>query len=373
MAESGRFEDRLGAVQAALEEEGVAGLALFPSPNLYYLTGFREEPAERLLLFLVTPEAQAMVAPSMYEGQILEESYLSSVATWDDDEGPQAALQAALGDVGLDGTAGTVLVDDTMFARFTLELREVMPAATFGLASQIVDALRIIKDADELDALREAARISDAVSAEIRGLGGDAVGMTEREVVYEIQRRFNRHGGEGFSFDPIVGSGPNGAKPHYRHGDRPIQAGEPVILDFGTVVDGYPGDQTRTVVFDGSPPGEFETIYEVVTEAFEAAVDAVEPGVEAQAVDHAARSVIEEAGYGDAFLHRTGHGLGLEVHEQPYIVGGNETELQPGMVHSVEPGIYLEGRFGARIEDIVVVTDDGCEQLNHSPRTWRPL
>jgi Xaa-Pro aminopeptidase len=373
MAGPGRFEERLESVRTALERAGHAGLALFPSPNLYYLTGFREEPAERLLMFLVTPEAHAMVAPAMYEEQILDESYLSSVATWDDDEGSHSALESAVVDVGLDGTDGTVLVDDTMFARFTLELQDVLPEATFRLASEVVDELRITKDAAELDALREAARISDAVSTEIRELGADAVGMTEREVAHEIRRRFDQQGGEGVSFEPIVGSGPNGAKPHYRHGDRTIQAGEPVILDFGTVVDGYPGDQTRTVVFDGSPPAEFETVYDVVADAFDAAVAAVEPGVEAQAVDHAARSVIEAAGYGDSFLHRTGHGLGLEVHERPYIVGGNETELRPGMVHSVEPGIYLEGRFGARIEDIVVVTEDGCERLNHSPKTWHPL
>lgn len=197
--------------------------------------------------------------------------------------------------------------------------------------------------------------------------------MTERELVQEIQRRIEEHGGTGLSFEAIVGSGPNGAQPHYRHGDRTIRSNEPVILDFGAKWDCYPGDQTRTVVFDGEPPEEFETIHGIVWDAFQAGVDAVAPGVEAQDVDRVVRSVIESAGYGDGFLHRTGHGLGLEVHEPPYIVEGDDTVLEPGMVHSIEPGIYLEGEYGARIEDIVVVTEDGCEQLNDSPRTWEPL
>jgi len=175
----------------------------------------------------------------------------------------------------------------------------------------------------------------------------------------------------GNSFETIVGSGPNGAKPHHGCGDREIRAGEPVVLDFGTRVDGYPSDQTRTLVFDGEPPAEYERVHETVRAAQAAAVEAVEPGVAAEAIDRAARDVIEDAGYGDAFFHRTGHGVGLDVHEEPYIVAGNDRELEPGMVFSVEPGIYLDGRFGCRIEDLVVVTEDGCERLNDTDRGWR--
>jgi Xaa-Pro aminopeptidase len=165
--------------------------------------------------------------------------------------------------------------------------------------------------------------------------------------------------------------GPNGAKPHHGCGDREIRAGEPVVLDFGTRVDGYPSDQTRTLVFDGEPPAEYERVHETVRAAQAAAVEAVEPGVAAEAIDRAARDVIEDAGYGDAFFHRTGHGVGLDVHEEPYIVAGNDRTLEPGMVFSVEPGIYLDGRFGCRIEDLVVVTEDGCERLNDTDRGWR--
>lgn len=373
MVDSDAVTARLHEAQSRLADGDIAdGLILFPSSNLYYLTRFHEEPAERHLLFIVTPDAYAMLAPTMYESQIIEQSVLDTVETWSDDEDPVDRLRSILSRLGLTDGEVTILVDDQLFATFLLDLQAVAPGATFGLASDIIGDMRIRKDEHELGALREAARISDAACLAIRDRGEEIIGMTEREVVAELRTDLEARGGAGFSFDPVVAAGPNGAMPHYRHGDRTIEAGNPVVLDFGTMVDWYPGDQTRTVVFAGDPPAEFETVHETVLDAFEAAVDAVEPGVAAEAVDRAARSVIESAGYGDAFLHRTGHGVGLEVHELPYIVDGNETTLEPGMVHSIEPGIYLEGRFGVRIEDLVVVTEDGCKQLNDSPRTWGP-
>ncbi|WP_135822187.1 M24 family metallopeptidase [Halostella litorea] len=365
------FKDRLHRCQNALAEEDVDALVLFPSPNLLYLTGFDEEPGERHLLAFVTPDDFAIVAPQMYAEQIIEETYIDDVDAWSDGDDPMVAVRTVLDRLGVGG--GEVLLDDRMFALFSLDVQNALPDASFGLASEVLDDLRVRKEEVELDALREAARISDEASEAVRAMGAEAVGMTEAELAEEIRAEVDALGGEGLPFEPIVGSGPKGAQPHYRHGDRTIRAGEPVILDFGTQFDGYPGDQTRTVVFDGDPPEEFEEIHAVVHDALDAAVDAVEPGVAAEEVDAAARSVIEDAGYGDRFLHRTGHGIGLEVHEEPYIVAGNETPLEPGMVHSIEPGIYLEGKYGARIEDIVVVTEDDCERLNHSPRTWEPL
>lgn len=370
MGEFAHFERRLTEAKDRLAEADLAGMVLFPSPNLYYLTGFHEEPAERHLLLVITPDEHAMLAPTMYESQIRSSSHLSGVTTWDDDDDPVAALGELVDRLDIAETDGTILVDDHLFATFLLDLKVVLPDATFGRASEILAEMRITKDDDELAALRRAGTISDAACEAIRRRGSAVIGMTEEELVEELRDDLAAQGGAGFSFDPIVAAGPNGAQPHYRHGDRTIEAGEPVVLDFGTVVDRYPGDQTRTVVFDGEPPSDFEAVHATVEAAFEAAVDAVGPGVRAGEVDRAARSVIEEAGYGDAFLHRTGHGLGLEVHEPPYIVEGNDRTLEPGMVHSVEPGIYLDGRFGVRLEDIVVVTEDGCERLNDSPKTW---
>lgn len=365
------FAGRLKRAQARVADTEADAMVLFPSKNLYYLTGFMEHPSERHLLFIVTPDDHAIVAPAMYGAQLRETTYLEEVVAWDDSDDPMDAFETACAGVGLANSAGTILVDDTMHSRFLFDIQSAFPNAEFKLASSVLERMRLRKDDHERRALRQAAAVSDAVLTEVREMGEDVIGMTERELATHISRRLEANGGEGDSFAPIVGSGPNGAHPHHRHGDRVIEAGDPVVLDFGAFVDHYPGDQTRTVVFGGTPPEDFVAVHDTVLAAFHAAVDRVEPGVTAQEVDRAARAVIEEAGYGEQFLHRTGHGLGLDVHERPYIVDGNETTLQPGMVHSIEPGIYLEGEFGVRIEDAVLVTDDGCERLNDTPKTWR--
>ena len=371
------FDRRIRDCRRRLEAVDAEALVLFPSPNLTYLTGFEESPAERHLLFVLPREGEpTFVAPTMYADQ-LAETPVDDVRLWDDGDDPVAVLEAVVADRALGD--GRVLVDDRMWALFTQDLRRVLPDATFDLASVALEALRLRKDAVELEALRRAGALADRVSLALRSRGEALVGTTEAELADEIERLLSEHGGGSPSFETIVASGPNGARPHHHSGDRVIEAGDPVVLDFGATVDAdlesgtarYPGDQTRTIVFAGEPPAEYPEVHEIVREAQEAAVDAVEPGVTAGAIDRAARSVIETAGYGDAFVHRTGHGVGLEVHEPPYIVDGNDRELESGMVFSVEPGIYLEGRFGVRIEDLVVVTEDGAERLNDSPRGWR--
>ncbi|OIB58818.1 M24 family metallopeptidase [Natrialba sp. SSL1] len=362
------IHDRLDRARETLEQEGADALILFPSSNMGYLSGFQEEPMERHLFLFVTREETLFLAPEMYDEQLAAESVVSTVRTWSDGDDPTVLL-AAIGDE-LEITSGRLLVDDTMWALFTQDLRETFPEATFGLASEVVDELRLRKDEVELEKLRSAAAISDRVSEAVRDLGEEAIGMTEAELAEEIEHRLTAAGGEGVSFETVVGSGPNGARPHHRHTDRQIERGDPVVLDFGTSVEGYPGDQTRTVVFAGEPPADFEDVHSAVLAAQQAALDAVEPGVEAQAIDRAAREVLENRGYGEEFVHRTGHGVGRDVHEPPYITEGNERVLEPGMVFSIEPGAYLEGEFGVRIEDLVVVTDDGCERLNRSPREW---
>jgi len=366
------FEERTRRCRDRLADADADAAVLFPSTNLFYVSGFREEPMERHLFLFVPREGDpAFVAPEMYDEQIRAASWVEDIRLWADGEDPMALVADLADEFDLRG--GHLLLDDTMWALFTQDLRETLPDATFGLASEVFDDLRVRKDDAELDALRTAAELADEVSVEIRELGEEAIGLTESELAAEIERRLAEKGGEEPAFGTIAGSGPNGAKPHHRHGDREIGRGDPVVLDFGAFADGYPGDQTRTVVFAGEPPENFEEVHEVVREAQQAGVEAVEPGVPAEAVDRAAREVIESAGYGDRFVHRTGHGVGLDVHEDPYIVEGNAQPLEPGMVFSVEPGVYLPGEFGVRIEDLVVVTEDGCERLNDSPRTWKPL
>ncbi|WP_137286236.1 M24 family metallopeptidase [Halorussus salinisoli] len=366
------FEDRTRRCQERLAEVGADAAVLFPSTNLFYASGFREEPMERHLFLVIPGEGDpAFVAPEMYDDQIRDASWVGDLRLWADGDDPMAVVADLAAELDLRG--GHLLVDDTMWALFTQDLRETLPEATFDLASEVFDDLRIRKDEAELAALREAGDLADAVSVEIRELGEEAIGMTETELAEEIDRRLAESGGEEVAFGTIAGSGPNGAKPHHRHADRKIQRGDPVVLDFGAYVENYPGDQTRTVVFAGDPPAGFEEVHEIVREAQQTAVEAVEPGVLAEEIDRAAREVVESAGYADEFVHRTGHGVGLDVHEDPYIVEGNETELEKGMVFSVEPGVYLPGEFGVRIEDLVAVTDSGCERLNDSPRTWEPL
>ncbi|ELZ02289.1 M24 family metallopeptidase [Natrialba aegyptia] len=366
-----QIDQRLERARNRIRDTSADALVLFPSTNLAYLSGFHEEPMERHLFLFVTADDAVFLAPTMYDTQLAAETPISDIRTWDDGDDPTALLARLGDDLGIE--YGRLLVDDRMWARFTQDLRETFPEATFDLASHLLDDLRIRKDDRELDHLRAAATVADNVSTAIRSLGADAIGLTETELAAEIERRLSAAGGSGVSFETVVGSGPNGARPHHRHTDRTIRRGDPVVLDFGTVVDGYPSDQTRTVVFDGDPPAGFEDAHAAVLAAQKAAVRTVEPGVEAQAVDHAARNVLDERGYGDHFIHRTGHGVGLEVHEPPYITDGNDLELEPGMVFSIEPGVYLDDEFGIRIEDLVVVTDEGCERLNRSPRTWEPV
>jgi len=369
---SNPFEERTRDCQHRLQAAGADAAVLFPSPNFLYVTGFHETPSERHFLCVLPAEGDpTVIAPSMYGEQLREGTWIGDVRTWDDDADPLELVEAVAAETELAG--GRLLLDDTMWATFSMDLRETLPDATFDLAGEVFEDLRIRKDEAELDALRRAGALADDVSESIRSMGEEAIGLSEAELAREIERRLADAGGDDPSFETIVGSGPNGAMPHHTHGDREIKAGDPVVLDFGAFVDHYPGDQTRTVVFDGDPPEGYETVHETVLDAMNAAIDAVEPGVTAESIDRAARAVIEDAGYGDAFIHRTGHGVGLEVHEPPFIVAGNDRELEPGMVFSVEPGIYLEGEFGVRIEDLVVVTEDGAERLNDSPRTWRPL
>ena len=364
------YADRLAACQRRLTESAADEIVCFPSRNLEYLTGFAAEPSERaLFLFLTDDHDPVLFVPELAAQQLADRTPVDDIRAWGDDEGPTEPLADLCSQLDLDGSH--LLVDETMWARFTQLLESTLPNATFGLADELLAEQRMRKDAGELDALRAAAETADAAMTAVRDLGSAAVGMTEAELAARIEAELAAAGGAELSFEPIVGSGPNGAMPHHTHDDRTIESGEPVVLDFGTRVDGYPSDQTRTVVFDGEPAEEFRRVHDIVRQAQEAAIETVEPGVTAGQVDAAARDVIDTAGYGDRFIHRTGHGVGLDIHEEPTIVGGSDRLLEPKMVFSVEPGVYIPGEFGVRIEDLVVVTEDGCERLNTTSREWQ--
>ena len=360
-----RFADvvHLDRLQRAAEEAGGRGidaLLITPSTDYTYLLGYDAPALERLTcLILPASGTPTLVLPRLEEP--LARHQLGSVAEaveirpWEETEDPFRLVRA-----GLRGSALRVGIQDQMWARFVLRLRAALDPIELVEAGPSLSALRRIKSPDEIDRLRAAARAADeamlAITAERLS------GRTEAEVSSHIAELLVAAGHQAAPF-AIVASGPNAASPHHHAGERVIGAGDAIVLDIGGIRDRYASDTSRTA-FVGSPPDEFASLYEVLREAQASACRAVRPGIAASAIDRAARSIIGDAGFGEQFIHRTGHGIGLEVHEEPYIVDGNDEPLQPGHAFSVEPGIYVAGRWGARIEDIVVCTETSGERLN---------
>jgi Xaa-Pro aminopeptidase len=353
---------RLESAAAAASRSGLDALLLTPGPDLRYLTGYDTHQSERLTClsvpvagpaFLVVPRlelASAQASPAA--GMNLE------FVVWDETDDPYRMVAQRLGGVGTVGLAGQ------MWAMMVLRFRDAMPGARQALAATALRGLRIRKTPAEIAALAEAGAAIDRVHANVpRWL---RAGRTEREAAADIASAIAAEGHARIDF-VIVGSGPNAAKPHHEPSDRVMSPGDAVVVDIGgTMPNGYCSDCTRTYVLGAAPP-DMAAYYAVLAEAQEAACAAVQPGIPAQAVDAVARDLITKAGYGAYFTHRTGHGIGLETHEDPYIVAGNTEELEPGMAFSVEPGIY-PGPHGARIEDIVVCTADGYRRLNNGSR-----
>lgn len=362
-----KFRERIQDCREKMRRKGVDYIFLTPDANMYYVSGHSGEIHERHFFLVISKDREFFFVPDLYEEQVREETWIEEFSTWSDSENPREELGKELDTE----KAGKILVSEEMQARFSLDLMKIFPDADFHLAGEVFQDLRVRKKEEEIEKIRECSRIVDEVVEELREKGEEVIGMTENELAGMIEKKMIRKGGEEPSFGTIASSGPNGSKPHHEHSERKIQEGGPVVLDFGCYMDHYPSDQTRTLVFDGDPSEKFQEAFEAVREAQKAAVEKVEPGVEAREVDRAARKIIEDAGFGEKFIHRTGHGVGLEVHEPPYINQENSRELQEGMVFSVEPGVYIEDEFGIRIEDLVVVTEDGCRRLNRSSRDWR--
>ena len=371
-----RYRERLAAAQSLGREAGLVALLVGVGADLRYLTGYPAMPLERLTILvipttgdwaLVVPRLEATPAracPPAAAGDL-------PVVTWEEADDAHALVAAMVRDAAHGSSDDLrIAVSDDLPARHLLRLQERLGGAGLRLASPILGRLRIVKDADEIDLLTKAAHAADRVVAQIAG--GRLVGRTEADVARDVRARLIAEGHEEAHF-AIVGSGPNSASPHHEASDRIIEAGEPIVLDIGGTIDGYGSDITRTLWVTGGDPENgpderFRQLFDVLYEAQAAATRAVRPGVTPEAVDHAARRPIEVAGYGESFFHRTGHGIGLEGHEDPYIMAGNGEPLREGMAFSVEPGIYLVGEYGARIEDIVVCGPDGPIALNEAPR-----
>jgi Xaa-Pro aminopeptidase len=353
---------RLSLVRDAVGAAGLDAVLLTPGPDLRYVVGYDAQQLERLTCLTVPVQGDPALFVPRLELAAAQASPAGSfgleMIPWVETDDPFALV------VGKLGRVATVGVSDRMWALSVLKFRDTLPAARLELAGAALRPLRIRKTPAEVAALREAGAAIDRVHAQVAGWLRP--GLTERAVGSVITEAILAEGHATVDF-VIVGSGPNAASPHHEVSDRVLTAGDVVVVDIGgTMPSGYCSDSTRTYVI-GEPPAEFAAYYQVLYGAQEAACAAVRPGVTAESVDAAAREPITRAGYGEAFFHRTGHGIGLEAHEDPYIVAGNDEPLEPGMAFSIEPGIY-PGPHGARIEDIVVCTENGVERLNHTPR-----
>ena len=366
-----RYEARLERAAEVTARSGLHAVLVGVGPDLRYLTGYEAMPLERLTMLVVRPDRDGLVlvVPRLEEPAARVGCRPDiRILTWEETDDPHGLVAGLVS--GREAGALRLGVSDRLMAMHLLRLQRALPGATFESATIVLRELRMTKDPDEVALLRTAAHAADRVVAQIAA--GRLVGRTEADVALEVRERLSAEGHDEAHF-AIVASGPNSASPHHEASDRVIQAGEPIVLDIGGTVGGYNSDTTRTLWVTGGDPAkgpteEFRHLFGVLRTAQERATRAVRPGVSCEAIDAAARDVISAEGYGEAFFHRTGHGIGLDGHEEPYIVAGNAEALGPGMAFSVEPGIYLEGRYGARIEDIVVCGPDGPNVLNVSAR-----
>lgn len=352
---------RIASLRDQMASSGVELTAIAPTDNLRYLLGFSPKGDERACMLLVSANAAAVVMPSLNADQTASEAPELELIRWSDDAGPSAALATALDMT--EAAPANVAVDPEMRADHLLLLQSALPSAVMGNATRVIGPLREAKDAIELEALQLAANVAD--TAMLAAFLALREGATELEIAEIVAQTFGANGSP-IEFG-IVGGGPNGAFPHHHTGPRPLQTGDAVVIDIGGRRDSYVSDITR-MAFIGEPTERYREIHSIVEGAVVAGLAASRPGATCADVDAAARGVIEDAGYGKYFVHRTGHGLGLSVHEPPWIMRGHDVELRPGVVHSIEPGIYLPGEFGVRLEEIVHVTDSGCERFSSLPR-----
>ena len=364
------YAQRLHAAQKAAADKGIDLLLIGTGPDFAYLTGSWVSSHERLTVLVVPQQGNAWIAAPNTDITDIKAAPVGELDVelrgWNDGEDPYKLALHGAGD-GL----GKVALGQSLTADHVLRFQDLLPRASYELATYALAELFTRKDEAEIAELRKAGRAIDAVHAQVPQLL--QAGRTEAEVAHELEKLILReHSVIDFV---IVGSGPNGANPHHSFSDRVLAEGEPVVVDIGgTLPSGYHSDCTRTYVVGGDiskAPQDFQDAYAVLADAQAAGRAAAHPGSTAADIDAIVRQAISAAGWGDYFVHRTGHGIGLSTHEEPFIMEGNDLDLEEGMAFSIEPGIYLEGKWGMRLEDIVVLTNDGYESLNQAPRDVR--
>ncbi|MDR0399372.1 MAG: Xaa-Pro peptidase family protein [Treponema sp.] len=357
---------RMKGVRGAMEKGGVDLFLVSPSSNLFYLSGYAVHGDERLLLLVLPREGEPFILANLLYKDQVKALPVHEFVYWKDGEDPFAILKREIQKRDL--PAGKIALEPQIPAFFSLPIGEQFPRADFTLGSPLVDPLRLYKDSGELALIRRAGKLSDQALAAVIGKGAYWVGKTEAQFCEELTAELRRIGVS--AYEAIVAVGANGAVPHHVTGQTVIEKGKGLLIDFGGRLNGYYTDCTRTFHF-GPPDAEFEKVYNIVLEAHLAAEAKARPGNLLGDVDDAARGVIEKAGYGPYFTHRTGHGLGIDGHEGASAAKGESTPIAPGMVFSIEPGIYLPDRLGVRIENLVAVGADGPEVLHAFPRELR--
>jgi Xaa-Pro aminopeptidase len=354
------FAARMSRAAQQAADAGLTGVLVTPGPDLVYFTGYQPVAiTERITMLVIQPSRDpVMIVPILErpDAQSAIGAPALSLTDWTDGSDPYAATADLL------DPQGSYAISDSAWAMHLLGLQQALPRSRYRSMTGALPMLRAVKDDDELARMAAAGQAADATFEQITSVR--FAGRTERDIGADLARLLREHGHSQVDFT-VVGSGPNGANPHHVLSDRVVGDGDMVVLDFGGIMQGYGSDTTRTVHV-GEPSAEERAVFEIVRSAQQTAFDAVRPGVTCQDIDRAARKVITDAGYGDYFIHRTGHGIGLTTHEPPYMVEGETQQLRPGMCFSIEPGIYLPGRFGVRIEDIVTVTETGGRRLNNT-------
>ncbi len=364
MLESKIFAENRKKLINFLRKEDISSLILIPGPNLYYATGLQVDPSERLIAAIIPIEQDpTVVCPSFEEERIRRSTSITDIQTWEEDDDPFELLKKCLSDLEL--TSSPIGLDPKFWFEFYSRLVAVLPQTKFVNGGPIMEKARITKSKDELNLMQRASSLT--TEGILKSIEQVSVGMTESEVGRIVSENLFKLSSEPEPAFCLVQSGPNSAIPHGSASDRSIEKNDILLIDAGTTVAGYHGDITITTVI-GDPSEKFKKIYEIVLRANRVAFEKMREGVPCEDLDKVARDLITSEGFGEYFTHRLGHGLGLEVHEHPYIVNGNKRKLKAGMTHTIEPGIYLLGKFGVRIEDNVVVTKDGAEWLSNVPR-----
>jgi Xaa-Pro aminopeptidase len=362
---TGDYRHRMERAAAQAAEAGLTGALVTPGPDLVYFTGYHPIAiTERItMLALHSSRDPAMIVPVLErpDAQTATGASALSLTDWADGSDPYTATAKLL------DPNGSYAISDSAWAMHLLALQHALPDTTYVSMTSALPMLRAVKDTDELERLASAGAAADASYEQIVGVR--FAGRRESEIAADLAGFLRENGHSQVDFT-VIGSGPNGANPHHEMSERTIDEGDMIVLDFGGLKDGYGSDTTRTVHV-GEPSNQEREVFEIVRRAQQQAFEAVRPGIACQEIDRVARKVIADAGYGDYFIHRTGHGIGLTTHEPPYMVEGETRLLEPGMCFSIEPGIYLPGRFGVRIEDIVTVTEDGGRRLNNTSHGMR--